>query len=52
MDLVHHLHEYLATYGYLAIFVIVGLESAGVPMPGETALVAAAILAGEGKLHL
>lgn len=52
MDLVHHLHEYLATYGYFAIFVIVGLESAGIPMPGETVLVAAAILAGEGKLHL
>ena len=52
MDLVHSLHGYLHAYGYLAIFVIVGLESAGVPMPGETALVAAAILAGQGKLHL
>ncbi len=52
MDFVHHLHEYLGTYGYLAIFVVVGLESAGVPMPGETILVAAAILAGQGKLHL
>lgn len=52
MDLVSHLHGYLATYGYFAIFVIVGLESAGVPMPGETILVAAAILAGQGKLPL
>jgi membrane protein DedA with SNARE-associated domain len=52
MDLVAHLQGYLATYGYLAIFVIVSLESAGVPMPGETVLVTAAILAGEGKLHL
>jgi membrane protein DedA with SNARE-associated domain len=52
MDLVHDLHGYLATYGYLAIFAIVGMESAGVPMPGETVLVASAILAGEGKLHL
>ena len=52
MDFVHHLHGYLATYGYLAIFVIVGMESAGIPMPGETVLVASAILAGEGKLHL
>ena len=52
MDFVHQLHEYLAIYGYFAIFVIVGLESAGIPMPGETVLVAAAILAGEGKLHL
>src|SRR5271157_1798612 len=52
MDFVQHLQGYLATYGYLAIFAIVGLESAGIPMPGETVLVAAAILAGEGKLHL
>jgi membrane protein DedA with SNARE-associated domain len=52
MDLVHHLHGYLATYGYFAILVIVGMESAGIPMPGETVLVAAAILAGQGKLHL
>jgi membrane protein DedA with SNARE-associated domain len=52
MDFVHHLHGALATYGYLAIFVIVGLESTGIPMPGETVLVTAAILAAQGKLHL
>ena len=42
MDLVHHLHGYLETYGDFAIFVIVGLERAPIPMPGETVLVAAA----------
>jgi membrane protein DedA with SNARE-associated domain len=52
MDVVHHLEGWLAAYGYYAIFAIVGLESAGVPLPGETILVAAAILAGQGKLHL
>jgi membrane protein DedA with SNARE-associated domain len=52
MEFVHSLHGYLADYGYLAIFLIVGMESAGIPMPGETVLVAAAILAGQGKLHL
>ncbi len=52
MDVVHHLHGYLATYGYVAIFVVVGLESAGVPLPGETLLVTGAILAAQGKLHL
>ena len=51
MDLAHHLHGAIATYGYLAIFVIVGMESAGIPMPGETVLVTAAILAGEGTLQ-
>ncbi len=52
MDVVHHLHAYLGTYGYVAIFVVVGLESAGVPLPGETILVTGAILAAQGKLHL
>ena len=52
MDIVHHLHAFISSYGYLAIFVVVAMESAGIPMPGETALVAAAILAGEGTLHI
>lgn len=34
-------------YGYLAVLVIVGLESLGIPLPGETALIAAAIYAGD-----
>ena len=36
----------LATYGYLAVFAFVGIESLGVPFPGETMLVTAAIYAG------
>ncbi len=36
----------IAAYGLWAVFFIVMLESAGVPMPGETALVSAAIFAG------
>lgn len=36
----------LANYGYAAIFTVVMLESAGVPLPGETILVTAAALAG------
>src|SRR5271157_935143 len=52
MDLAHHLDGAIATYGYLAIFVVVGMESAGIPMPGETVLVTAAILAGEGTLRI
>jgi membrane protein DedA with SNARE-associated domain len=38
----------LGQYGYAAIFVIVMLESAGIPMPGETILVSAAVYAGTG----
>jgi undecaprenyl-diphosphatase len=40
------------TLAYPALFVIVGGESAGVPLPGETSLVAAAILASHGHLSL
>lgn len=36
----------LATYGYWAVVVMVGLESLGIPMPGETALITASIYAG------
>jgi membrane-associated protein len=37
--------------GYL-LPTIIGLESMGIPSPGETALVLAAILASQGKLHI
>lgn len=36
----------LSSYGYALIFSVVMLESAGIPMPGETVLVAASIYAG------
>jgi membrane protein DedA with SNARE-associated domain len=35
----------LATYGYVAIFALVMLESAGIPLPGETILVSASVYA-------
>jgi len=50
-----HLSFLLAHYGPWAVFALVALESAGIPMPGETALVTAAVLAGhsgEGSLAL
>jgi membrane protein DedA with SNARE-associated domain len=36
----------IGQYGYGAIFVVVMLESVGIPMPGETILVSAAVYAG------
>lgn len=38
--------DQVAHYGYLSVFAIVGLESLGVPLPGETTLIAAALYAG------
>jgi membrane protein DedA with SNARE-associated domain len=42
----HTLDSWLASYGYLAVFALVMVESIGVPAPGETALVGAALYAG------
>src|SRR5467141_4757763 len=51
--LARNLDTLLATYGYLAVFVFVGVESLGVPVPGETMLVTAAIYAGTtGRLSI
>src|SRR5436853_6787714 len=36
----------LATYGYWAVFVFIAIESTGIPFPGETMLLIAAIYAG------
>lgn len=45
--------DLIASYGYLAIFAIITLESAGVPMPGETVLISSAVYAGStGQLHI
>jgi membrane protein DedA with SNARE-associated domain len=38
--------DLIAHYGYLAVFAIVGLESFGIPLPGETTLISAALYAG------
>ena len=48
-ELLTHL---LDTWGYLAVFVFVAIESSGIPFPGETMLVTAAIYAASGHLHI
>jgi len=42
----HTIDAWLESYGYLVVFVLVMFESIGVPVPGETALIAAALYAG------
>src|SRR5689334_10744279 len=41
-----------AQIGYPALFALVFAESAGVPVPGETAVLTAGVLAGAGRLAL
>ena len=48
-----NLDTLLATYGYLAVFFFVGVEGIGIPVPGETMLVTAAIYSGTtGRLSI
>jgi membrane protein DedA with SNARE-associated domain/membrane-associated phospholipid phosphatase len=42
----------LETYGYLAVLLLVGLESLGIPLPGETALLTASAYAAAGHLSI
>jgi membrane protein DedA with SNARE-associated domain/membrane-associated phospholipid phosphatase len=46
------LSQWLGHYGYLLVAAFLFLEGAGVPVPGETALVSAAALAGRGTLSV
>ena len=42
----HELIHFISTYGYGVVILIIGLESLGLPLPGETILITAAIYAG------
>jgi membrane protein DedA with SNARE-associated domain len=42
----HELNQLVSAYGYWAVMLFVGIESIGIPFPGETMLLAAAIYAG------
>jgi len=44
--------RWLASYGYAVVFILVALESLGIPLPGETALLTAAAFAAQGRLAI
>ena len=46
MSISHLVEGFIASAGYPAVFALVGAESLGIPLPGETALVLASIYAG------
>jgi membrane protein DedA with SNARE-associated domain len=48
----HALEPTLNHYGYLAVVGLVLLEDFGVPVPGETTLILAAVYAGAGRLNV
>jgi len=42
----------LEAYGLILLFLLVAVESAGIPVPGETALITAAVLAASGRFNI
>jgi membrane-associated protein len=38
--------------GYPVLFLLIALETTGIPLPGETALITAAVVASKGKLSI
>ena len=47
----HLLVNLVSQFGYLMVFVGVGIESLGIPVPGETSLVIGAAVAAQGRLE-
>ena len=42
----------LETYGLILLFALVAVESSGIPVPGETALITAGVLAAGGRFNI
>lgn len=51
-QLLQTVKPYLDQYGYLTVLVAIFLEDFGVPMPGETLLIAGALLATQGQFNI
>ena len=47
-----HFIEHHQSWALVLLFLVVAVESAGVPLPGETALVASGVLASQSKLDI
>jgi membrane protein DedA with SNARE-associated domain/membrane-associated phospholipid phosphatase len=52
MEVLDFLLQMIEQYGYIIVFIAIMLESTGVPLPGETALIIAAAAAGTGHLNI
>lgn len=52
MSFVEHVRQFVTDYGYLAVFLGIFFEDFGLPTPGETMLIAGAVLASHGSLNI
>jgi membrane protein DedA with SNARE-associated domain len=46
------LTDFITDHGLPLLFLVVGIESFGVPLPGETALIACGVLASQGHFNI
>jgi membrane protein DedA with SNARE-associated domain len=46
------LKPFLEEYGYWAVFGVTLIENLGIPMPGQTILIAGVLLASQGNMHI
>jgi membrane protein DedA with SNARE-associated domain len=49
---VTHFIEHHQSWALVLLFLLIAIESAGIPLPGETALVACGVLASQSKLNI
>jgi membrane protein DedA with SNARE-associated domain len=49
---VAHIEPFIRHYGYLALFAVIFVEGCGIPAPGQTILIASAIMAFHGDLRI
>lgn len=52
MNFTSYFSPLIAQYGLIAVFSIVGMESLGLPLPGETVIILASGLAGGGQMNI
>jgi membrane protein DedA with SNARE-associated domain len=52
LNFVEHVRHFVVDYGYLAVFLGIFFEDFGLPTPGETMLIAGAVLASHGALNV
>jgi membrane protein DedA with SNARE-associated domain len=51
-ELFAHVKPYIVAYGAIVVFILIYIESFGAPVPGETAVITAGLLAAHGELHI
>lgn len=52
VQFISHIQPYIIAYGVVVVFAVVYLEMLGAPLPGETGVITASLLAAHGELSI